>query len=76
MHSDDMNGQRDGLYEREVQRLLGMKNSVHDLVVKNVEETQDGQKRNYDKKHGSTKVDTSHIFLYILHIFIVILNTY
>ena len=29
MHSDDMNGQRDGLYEREVQRLLGMKNSVH-----------------------------------------------
>jgi hypothetical protein len=42
--------------DEKVQQLLKLKKSVHDVVVQNIEKAQDRQKRNYDKKHDSTKV--------------------
>ena len=52
-------GQHDGKeisLDEKVQQLLKMKKSVHDLVVQNSDKAQDRQKRNYDKKHDSSKV--------------------
>ena len=42
--------------DEKVQQLQKLKKSVHDLAMKNIEKAQDRQKRNYDKKHDSTKV--------------------
>ena len=42
--------------DEKIQQLLKLKKSVHDLAMKNIEKVQDRRKRNYDKKHDSTKV--------------------
>ena len=41
--------------DTKVEQLLKLKKSVHDLATKNIEKAQDRQKRNYNKKHDSTK---------------------
>ena len=55
---DDQNSAQVSL-ETKVEQLLKLKKSVHDLAMKNIGKAQDRQKRNYDKKHDSTKVCTN-----------------
>ena len=54
---DDQNSAQVSL-ETKLEQLLKLKKSVHDLAMKNIGEAQDRRKRNYDKKHDSTKVCT------------------
>ncbi|CAB3979307.1 retrotransposable element [Paramuricea clavata] len=42
--------------DTKVEQLLKLKKSVHDLAMENIRKAQDRQKRNYDKKHDSTKL--------------------
>lgn len=42
--------------EEKVQQLLDVREKVRNLALQNIEKAQERQKRNYDKKHDSTKV--------------------
>ena len=42
--------------DEKVQQLLRLKRSVHDVATNNIKSAQERQKRNYHKKHDSSKV--------------------
>lgn len=46
--------------DEKVAQLLTIRSKVHDLVHDNINKAQARQKRNYDKKHNTTKVSDSY----------------